>query len=220
MKEPIGIIGGLGSLASAHFYDQLIRWCQKRGAVKDSDFPEIILHNLSCDGLYAQGINDGGLLLNELSRSIRLLTVVGCQTIVIVCNTAHIYWDKLQSLTNVPILNMVEAAVNYVDNLSAVGVMGSRSTRESGIYKQAIEDHGLEFVDVTDDQQEKIDFLIQRVMSGTNTPSDRVIMKNIRHDLNQRGADVVILGCTELPLIGDSSCVDPGAVIIEELLSC
>ncbi|MFD1558366.1 aspartate/glutamate racemase family protein [Paraburkholderia silviterrae] len=215
----IGLIGGLGALAGAHFYRRLIDTCQAHGATRDEDFPEIVLHNLSCTALNEQGIADEMVLRSELERSVALLSGIGCTTVVIICNTAHVHLPFLRTRTSSEIIDMVDVAASSVKECRAVGVLGSRSTRDVGLYREALRRHGVEPVEANDAQQEKIDLLIQRVIDGSYTVADRVALRNIANELRIRGAEKVILGCTELPVLENSAFVDAGQKTIERLLA-
>jgi aspartate racemase len=219
MKGMIGLIGGLGALAGAHFYQRLISEYQSHGATRDEDFPEVILHNLSCAGLDEHGIADEWVLKDELARSLDLLTGVGCKTIVIVCNTAHVHLSYLRCKTDATILDMVEIAAESVRDCGAVGVLSSRSTRDVGLYRDALKRQGVFPVEATDDQQRRVDILIQKVIDGTHTSGDRVSLHNIANEMRIRGAEKIILGCTELPVIESVAFVDAGFKTIERLIA-
>lgn len=218
MKK-IGIVSGFGAAAGAKFYARLVELCQRNGAVKDSDFPEVFLHNVSSNGMDETGVKDKEIVIKDLAESIRCLTLVGCSEIVIACNSLHVYFGELQKMTSVPIRNMVKTACDSLHELKTVGVMGSRMTRDTGLYRHHLESIGVEVMEPSESEQQEIDALIDRTIAGKITNSDRKIMTGLAFGLRIRGAEKIILGCTELPVICvPPECIDAGEKTIERML--
>lgn len=219
MKK-IGIIGGLGAAAGARFYDALVRECQRRGAAADADFPEVVLHGVPSRGLDKGGVADYGVLLQDLSSSVEMLNRCGVDVIAIACNSAHVYHPVLQAASDVEILNMVEIAAGSVGAATQVGVISSATTKESGLYESALAARGVRAIHTTPDQQQMVDGMIERAISGRLTEKHRRKLYYVMRSMLRRGADEIILGCTELPLVGDplGLCIDAGQKTIERLV--
>lgn len=222
MKK-IGIVSGLGAAAGARFYSMLVKECQNRGARYDSDFPEVFLHNIPSLGMDETGICDHGLIQIELSKSIEHLNKSGAEIIMIACNTVHVYHGDLQAQSRAEILNMVEIASMRVTEGSVVGVLSSRSTKDSGLYRDAISRRGAKIIETTEEQQYLIDKSIGSAIAGIILFSDREYLTEIIISMRETGANKIILGCTELPIIVDirnhALCIDAGQAMIEKALS-
>lgn len=197
----IGILGGMGPLASAELYLRIVQECQLRyHAVQDSDFPEIFVRSLTLQGFDETGIRDAELVREQLRTGIAELSPI-VDFIVIPCNTVHYFLYDMQSASTAPILSLVQATAERVarDKHKVVGLLSSASTRDLGLYQQACAVHGIKIVTVSDEQQHCIDSIIEHVMGGTQTRHDDELLMQIGYDLVDRGATGVIVGCTELP---------------------
>jgi len=219
MKK-LGIISGMGAAAGVRFYDSLIRAYQRKGAVNDSDFPEIVLHNISETGMNATGVTDGEQTLHALQASVAMLNNYGCETILIACNTAHIYLDTLQKDSTAKIKNMIHLAAKVCQPHTKVGVISSACTRKTRLYDHALHSHGIEVIRTTHKQQDLVDDVIAKVIAGKAGFSEQCAILGIVQMMVRNGAERVILGCTELPLVGElpSICVDAGAVMIAKVV--
>lgn len=219
----IGILSGIGALAGSRFYDLLIRECQNRGARVDSDFPEIVMFNMASKGMDEKGIADEDVLKRDLVNGNAFLCSCGAQRIVMACNTVHIYQDFLQSFIPIPIIGMPQAVARCLseDKIKRVGVLSSRSTRDFGLYKNILNDQGIDVLEVDDHTQVTIDNIIGNVIGGIKRDQDELLMYGIISDLFRLGAERIVLGCTELPLTisVQPRVIDAGECVIREVLS-
>lgn len=214
----IGIISGIGAAAGARMLNMLIAEVQKRGAKRDCDFPEIILHSMQSEGLDNTGIADAATFRMELLTSVLMLNRCGVDFIMIACNTAYLHHKELQGISRATILNMVNIASEGLEGKS-VAVLSSRTTRDTGLYATALINNNVKSVVEADEQTQKmIDMLIAHVIAGVNNPKDFELLYDIVKEYGKH-ADEVILGCTELPVILSHGCIDPMEKVIERVLS-
>jgi len=202
-KKTIGILGGMGPEASAYFYNMLIKLAHKKyGAVQDTDFPPILIYNLTLFGWDETGITNAALVEKQLIQGVKKLELAGSDFIIIACNTVHIFYDAMQNAVNIPILNIVDETVDETvrKGYMSVGLLSSESTNKTGLYKNKLEEHGIKVFSVSDEQQEMLNKIILHVMAGEQGSSDVVVATKIINDLISQGAEAIILGCTELPL--------------------
>ncbi len=185
MKK-IGIISGMGAAAGSYFYDLLIKEYQKNGAVSDSDFPEIVLHNVSSIGMDETGICNELVVKEDLLKSVSMLNSLYVDVIVIACNTVHIYHEYLQSNSIAKILNMIEIAVDSCSASDKVGVISSSCTKKYCLYDSFLSKKNIETIKTTENQQEIIDALISRAISGDIVMEDKLSLQpSICSDLEQ-----------------------------------
>jgi aspartate racemase len=207
----IGILAGMGAAAGARFYSMLIEACQKKGAATDDAFPEIILYNVPVRGMDQSGITDPDALFRDLVKGVAFLNAGQVNRIVIVCHTVHIFIKLLQKYSKAPILNLVAITRESLNGVR-LGVICSRTSKTNGLYAGMIE--------TTDTQQDAVDATIQRAIEGTIRGRDFDTLEAIVHDMVKRGAEKVILGCTELGLIySGPHTIDPEWLAIERLLA-
>ena len=220
MKK-IGIIGGMGAAAGARLYDMLIHECQKNGAEKDDDFPEVFLHNIPTKGLDQHGITDHAVIRRELVSSVDMLNKLGAEIIMVACNSAHVHLRYLQEKSQAEILNMVNITVENIGAANRVGVISSSTTKDSRLYEEALNARDIDVILTTTEQQEIIDALIEKAIRGRISDKHRQKLFYVVRSMFRRGADEVILGCTELPLIGNpfGLCIDAGEKMVERAVT-
>lgn len=179
----IGILGGVGPRASAHFLQAFIRKLNERGISQDGDFPTIILLSLPLDEWGITGAHDKMVVAGQLQEAAKWLDNAGVEIIAIPCNTVHEFHDQLQS--KAPILNIIEETLR--DAPQSVGVLCSRQSRESRLYERG----GRNVLYVAD--QSVVDAVIGSAMAGLPSDIDCLVAQ-----LKAKGAEAIILGCTEL----------------------
>jgi aspartate racemase len=110
-------------------------------------------------------------------------------------------YDEMQNATNIKVLNLLTETANYIKEkeYKKVAIFGSRSTRDLGLYDF------LDPIKATDEEQDMIDKLIENVMYGTQSEDHKYLFRRMIDEKYQNGAEAVILGCTELPLLVNQS---------------
>lgn len=202
-KKTIGILGGMGPEASAYFYNLLIKLAHtKYGAVQDTDFPPIIIYNLPLFGFDETGITDEKLVEDQLVAGVKKLESAGSDFILIACNTVHKLQPVMQAALHVPILGIIDETVHEAvrKGYRKVGLLTSESTNRMGLYVSKLQEHGIDSIAANAIEQEKLNQIILHVMSGTHDDADDRTIRDIAAGFVERGADAIILGCTELPL--------------------
>ena len=210
MEYPIGIIGGMGPMASQLFYKMVT---EHTAAEKDQDHINLILLSDASmpdrtaailsgkyDGPYAQLLADA-----------RLLERCGCTAIAITCNTAHFFADMIADKIGIPILHMIrETAAALASRCpgGVIGVMATDGTVRTGLYQKALEAQGLKpFLPPEEIQKEVMHQIYDRVKRGLSYDGER--WDRIEEAYRRGGGDAVVLACTELAVIkGDEKLGD------------
>jgi aspartate racemase len=139
-----------------------------------------------------------------LLNGIQHLENAGANAIVIPCNTAHLWYDQMARQTRLPILHIVEAAIDELRNHGVsrgrIGLMGSAATLKLGMYQQRLESRGFEWIVPSDEDIEKYCMTAIRMVKANQTAQACDPAAQCVRILKQQGADAVMLGCTELPL--------------------
>jgi aspartate racemase len=197
----LGILGGMGPAASAEFITRLV---QQTPASCDQEHIPFVLWNEPRTPDRSTSMRDGNdYPLPYLKEGILSLKSVGCDYIVIPCNSAHYWYDEMNTL-GVPILHIVDSVVDELKSLDilnqTIGVLGTQGTIEYGIYQHHLESQGWKCITPTNAEmdyfvQPAIDF----IKAGQITEAHFLLVKVI-DSLIERGAKAVVLGCTELPL--------------------
>lgn len=201
--KTIGVLGGMGAAASADFYMQLVNIAQKKyKAEADDDFPPIWIYNLPVTGFNETGFVDPESVKNQMINANKNLAAAGSDFIVIPCNTGHYFYEEMQAVVPVPILNILEIAVKAVQEagFSKVGLLNSQSTKLFNLYEQIFQKNHIETFSTTDLEQIQVNNIIGNVISGLQKKSDVEQLSSIVNRYKKNGVQAVVLGCTELPL--------------------
>lgn len=123
--------------------------------------------------------------------------------LAIVCNTAHILLSDLQRVSKAPFISMIEEVADAVamDNLKRVGVLGTPVTIKSKLYQKALGRFDIRSVEPKGIELRFLEGIIKRIIVGLASRKDKVLLLSIANRLMEQGAQGIILGCTELPLI-------------------
>lgn len=203
-NKTIGILGGMGPEASANLYSKIIKYTQQKyGAVQDSEYPPIIIYSLPLLGFDETGIVDKNLVKKPLIEGVKKLENAGCDLIIIDCNTVHIFYDDMQSAVRIPILNIIEETKKIVidSGYKKVGLLASESTNETKLYQKEFAESGIEVISPDEEQQKVLTRVIKHVMGGNQKTIDVIALKNIIEDYIKRGAEAIVIGCTEISLV-------------------
>jgi len=217
MIKRLGILGGMGPAASAEFITRLIA---QTPATHDQEHMPFVLWNEPRipDRSTSMQAGDNAPLL-WLLQGIQALKTVGCDHIVIPCNSAHFWYDDMAKM-GVPITHIVDSIADQLQILNlkntTIGILGTQGTIEYGIYQTRLEQQGWHCL-VPD--RAEMDFFVQPaidlIKAGKIMESQLLLMKVI-HSLIDRGAQAIVLGCTELPLsIGITS--EQGVPIVNSI---
>jgi aspartate racemase len=197
----LGVLGGMGPAASAEFVTRLIE--QTPASCDQEHIPFVLWNNPQVPDRSTSLRNEDDRPLPFLLQGVQVLKAVGCDLVVIPCNTAHFWYDDMIKL-KVPIVHIVDSVADALRDAGVasgtIGVMGTQATVELGLYQYKLNKGGWDCIVPS---KEEMDTLVQpaidMIKGGKTTESQPIIMKVV-HSLIERGARAVVLGCTELPL--------------------
>ncbi len=206
MKELIvGILGGMGPDATVDLFAKVLK-CDP--AERDQDHLRIIIDcNSKIPDRNDAILNGGPDPGQALASSARLLESSGASLILIPCNAAHLWHEKVQEAVSIPVLHIMRAshrhAVKKIPGLKRVGLIGSMVMYSSKIYNKPYEHSGIEVIFPSQADCDLAMRLIREVKKGNLGPLVRSDMAAISERLAARGAQGIIAGCTEIPLVLD-----------------
>ncbi|MBD3363341.1 amino acid racemase [Candidatus Dojkabacteria bacterium] len=200
--KKIGIIGGVGPQATMCFYNYITKQSQRKyGAEKNEDYPYMIIESIPIPDF----ISNTEMISQStemLTKSVKILENAGAKKLCIACNTVHVLLNELQEKTNIEFISIIESVVKEVRNLEykKVGVLASPVALKYGLYSQALMAEGIKPIIPDSNQQNTIKEIIGLIMAGEDNGKERKKYINILNDFIDKGAEGIILGCTELPL--------------------
>jgi aspartate racemase len=200
----VGVLGGMGPLATADFYAKVVGLTP---ATRDQDHVRMVIWADPTVPDRSAALLDGGESpVPALRRGVRTLEAAGADVVVVPCNTAHAYLAEVRASTGVPVLDMVELAVAHAarthQGLARLGVLATRGTHASGLYAQRAAAIGVEVVLVDDvRQRDLVDRAIALVKAGRRLDVAEILVRAAAVALRDLGAQAVVAGCTEIPLV-------------------
>ncbi len=204
-QKTIGILGGMGPVASADTYVELTRLCQRKWqARQDRDYPRMFLYSLPLEDFDHTGFTTDkeqqDSIVQQLVSGLKTLEAAGSDLIIIDCNTVHYFFDRLQREIDVPIINLIEVTIAYIleKRYHTVGVLCSQTSKDISLYTHPLREAGVKVLDILEEDQADVNEAILAVMSGHIAFPHIAKVDALIDDLSVRGAECVILGCTEI----------------------
>ncbi len=201
MQKKLGILGGMGPMATVDFMRRIV---VKSPATCDQEhIPMIISNNPTTPDRTTCILHQGSDPIDVLLKDLDNLKQAGATKVVIPCNTAHHWLEKLSN-RGVEFISIIDSVLNAAQEkkMQRIGIMATDATIKINLYRQGILDRGLEPLQPDEQGQAQVMEGILAVKAG-NIAKGRELMAPIFDQLIADGADGVILGCTEIPLAFD-----------------
>ena len=206
-KEIVGILGGMGPEATLDLFSKIVKGSKVK---KDQDHLRILVDNhpqIPDRTLAIQG--KGPSPLPKLLQSARLLERAGADFIVIPCITAHHFFTPLQRKIKIPILHILNETSAYIQTqlkeVDTIGILATTGTVEAGLFQKAFANTDMELIFPAPEAQKK--YVMEAIYGregikaiGPSENSKRLILK-VSEQLMMRGAQALVAGCTEIPLV-------------------
>lgn len=199
-KNVIGILGGMGPAATADMFQKFIRLTPARC---DQEHIPLLISSIPdipdrTDCILNAGEDPGPVL----EKYMKNLENAGASCIIIACNTAHYWFDYLKQKSRVEMLSMIDETVKEVVSRGKqkIGLLATNATLATELYKKRLEAQGLTFVSPSDEGQKEVMESIYLLKAGETDKSTKLMLKQ-RDALIEQGAEIIILGCTEVPII-------------------
>ena len=218
MKKNIGIIGGMGPLATADLFRKIVLMTDARC---DQDHPRVLIDsNTNIPDRTAAILSGGENPLPQLAASARTLERAGADVLMMPCNTAHYFYDGVCAATKLPVLHMLRLTADEIDRrgIKTVGLLATDGTIQTGIYEQLFEAHGVTVRKPDAMGQKQIMALIYDGVKAGNAAFDTSAVRKVLDAMLADGVQAFVLGCTELPIAFTDYAlpypvVDPTAVL-------
>lgn len=197
--KTIGIIGGMGPLATVHLFERIVL---RTKAQKDQDHIRVLIDsNTNIPDRTKAIIGDGEDPVKELVNSAKILEKSGADFLIMPCNTAHYFIDEIKKSVNIPFLNMPEETVKYTYDKygkdTVVGIMATDGTIKSKIYENYYSKLGIKTLLPVKTQERIMEFIYDVIKKGNyNAGTD--LLFECANELKELGATTFLLGCTEL----------------------
>ena len=217
-KKTIGILGGMGPLATADLFQKIVLLTKA-----DTDREHIRVYidsNANIPDRTAAILSGGEDPVPEMASALRHLEACGADCIIMPCNTAHYFLPRLQAMTKIPFLSILTAAAEACKAQfpgKTVGILATRGTLAANLYQEALVQAGVPYLVPDAPAQDALMRVIyDGVKAGKSPDSYRADFLTVLEQMSAGGAEVFLLGCTELPLAAEAlnialPTVDPTA---------
>jgi len=204
--KTIGLIGGMSWESTAHYYRVLnIETAARLGGLHSAP---LLIHSVDFAPIEAlQGAGNWDEAGRQLAAIARGLAGAGAEVIGLATNTMHIVADTITDGLGVPFIHIADPTSDALkaDGFQRVGLLGTRFTMEMGFYRERLEQAGLEVLVPDVDRTNLNAIIYEELCRGiVREPSRQTYIAAIDR-LKQRGAEAVILGCTEIAMLVDDA---------------
>ena len=216
----LGILGGLGPMSGVYFCELLTEHTR---ADCDRQHLDFLLSSRATtpdrtDFILGRSSDDPAPVMIE---EVRRLIAAGADRIVIPCNTAHYFYERIAKVSTVPVINIIRETVDFCvqNHIQTVGVLATEGTVFSGAYEEECRRAGVRYLTCSAEEQTVISRIIYDEIKKGQAP-DLVAFRAVADALLRRGAEAVILGCTELSLLKKDVGDAPYWIDSLEVLAC
>jgi aspartate racemase len=224
MEKVVGILGGMGPQATLDLMAKVM------SATPTQSEKEHLRLLVDCNPkvpdrmtAISAGGQDPTPVLVEMALG---LVRQGADLLAIACNTAHHFHAAIQAAVPVPLLNMIALTAHRVAELNppvhTVGLLATPGTIQLQLYHRHFEDRGITVITPNELEMRSFMSIVSGVKLGSGDPGARTGMAVLAQSLLDRGAEVVIAGCTEVPLVLSAGpgmpVVDPTQVLAESIV--
>jgi len=202
-QKVIGVLGGLGPWATLDLFEKILRATPAR---TDQEHLRVLIdNNPKVPDRSAAIMGDGEDPTPALVATARNLQRAGADFLVIPCNTAHYFHDRIQAAVTVPVLHIMDevaaAARDTLPGVRVLGVLATAATVAKGLYHRACARYGIEVIGPDAAGQQAVNRAIYGVKAGQMGPEVTRELAAVAAGLAARGAQALVLGCTELPFV-------------------
>lgn len=210
MSEPsktVGVLGGMGPAATLDFFQRVLA---ASNASRDSEHVRLII---DCNpfvpdrnAAVAGAGPSSGPALADMARG---LERAGAELLVMPCNTAHAFLDDIRAATRLPVISIIDVTVSaLVANIKQprrAGVLATTGCVDAGLYQNALDRVGVTPVAPTGAARELFMAVLKRIKAGEVGDATKSDMLRVARALLDAGAEAIIAGCTEVPLVLDQA---------------
>lgn len=218
----LGIFGGMGPEATAELYRQIVKLTP---AEKDQDHIPTLIYSLPQVPDRMASIRYQDLsIVPYLVEGVTRLENAGAAFIAIPCNTVHYFFGYMQDAVSIPIIHMIRETVNEVaekyPDIKDIGLLATTGTIETELYRNEFAEEGFRVILPDEEiENEKVMKAVFGIKAGTSKKINEDLLAEAGQNLVEKGAKLIVLGCTEIPLAFNSERVEIPVINATEVLA-
>lgn len=201
--KTVGIIGGMGPVATIDLYQKII---EQTPAKKDQDHVHVIIDSYpQIEDRTDYILNGGKSPVDKLIESAKRLENAGADCLIMPCNTAHYFANDIEKAVSIPLIHIVKCSAGTIKEkypcTKKIGLIATTGTIKSGVYSNILSTYGIDIVILDENTENDImDCIYKGVKAGKMEEYIPLFQKCI-DKITSLGADLLIAGCTEIPLL-------------------
>ena len=226
MKNSVGVLGGIGPLATVYFMDLIIRMTE---AETDQEHINMLVSNHATIPYRTDYIlgKSKDSPLKDMTDDAKMLEEAGCLFIVIPCNTAHYFFEDIERSVKIPVINIIKETIRYAADKCCgkdrkesgtssaskasgsikLGILATEGTISSGTYSYYGKEENVCCVAPDKEYQKKVNHIIYGCVKAGLPVDEKEVDEVIEH-MRNKGCDAVIMGCTELSVVCEDMHLD------------
>ncbi len=221
MPKVVGIIGGMGPLATVDLMKKVVSYTP---ATKDQDHIHVIADSFSqipdrTTAILGKGIDPSPYMIQSAQR----LEKAGADFLVIACNTAHFFFEAVKESVRIPILHMPVETAKYLkeNHFKKIGLLATDGTINTKLYQHSCQNFDIEVLEPDKVIQKEVMEGIYAIKGG-KAAKGFLSFSTVANKLIEEGAEAIIAGCTEIPLVLKSSdemiIIDPTEILAKTII--
>lgn len=220
----VGILGGMGPAATVDFYSKLIA---ATPAVTDQEHVRVMIWGDPSVPDRSSAITGSGEdPTPSLIRGAQKLKDAGAAFYVVTCNGAHAFLPRVREEVELDCLSIIDVTTAHISALpyaSGAGIIATDATLSAALYQESLSETGVTPITPTADHQRVVMEAIYGVKAGSLSREQKRALSEVAQGLVDRGADVIIAGCTEIPLAlaaeeSPRPLIDPSFLLANEVV--
>jgi len=212
-EKTLGVLGGMGPEATVYFMGKII---ELTPAERDQDHIRmIVVNDPKIPDRTSAIMESGESPVPVLIRDAKLLEDSGADLIAVPCNTFFFFYEEVQRAVSIPIIHMIEETAKALEEagIKKAGIVATKGTLKTRLYHNSLGRRGIQLIEATD--ADGIMRAIYNIKAGRKGGAKQKFLESFR-ELRKKGAEVVIAGCTEIPLViskEEFQYVDPMEIV-------
>jgi len=203
MHKRIGILGGMTAESTVSYYQHIFRRYEE--LYGDRSYPEMVIYDVSFQRFSDwMGEEDWASIEEALLEGLGRLQAAGADFAVIATNTMHILFEKLEARSPIPLISIVDATAEAIkaEGLDTIGLLGTKFTMEKPFYVEGLKRHGIKALVPGKEERDYVNRVVfEELTYGRLLDKSRERYLEVIDGLLGRGAQGIVLGCTEIPLL-------------------
>lgn len=199
----IGILGGMGPFATIDIYKEILDSVEVK---TEREYPHVVINsNPKIPSRTRSFLFNEKSPVEGMIKEAKSLEKIGVDFIIIPCNSAHYFLQEVRKSIETEIVDMVEVVADYIHKkfptIKKAGLLGGEVILGSDIYERSLCKYGITIIKPSEDKNNLVRSCIDMIKHNSITTSVKLEFVNLINSLIDEGSEIIILGCTEFPIL-------------------